>query len=283
MGAFIDLTGKKFGDWTVESYAGVGKWYCICSCGAQRAVCGKDLRYGKSISCGHIKYGKAPATFQDLSGQKFGRLLVVGRAANLGRKTMWECRCDCGKTLVVWAGALKNGNTKSCGCLRQDVVRQKNKETATHGLTHNRLYHIWNGMKNRCYNKNLEAYKWYGGRGITVCDEWRDDFKAFYDWAMANGYNPDAPKGKCTIDRIDVNGNYCPENCRWVDMRVQHNNMRTNVYIEIGGERKTITQWAKLYKKSGSVVWYRIHKLGWEPLKALETPYLRKRKNNANN
>lgn len=111
---------------------------------------------------------------------------------------------------------------------------------------HKRLYKAWRSMKSRCYNQNSKCYKHYGGRGIIVCDEWLNSYKAFQDWAITNGYDKDAPYSKCTLDRIDVNGNYCPENCRWVDMKTQCNNTRRNVYVEYNGNKYTVAQLAEL-------------------------------------
>ena len=137
----------------------------------------------------------------------------------------------------------------------------------THGLRRTRLYGIWNGILQRCFNPNRQKYKNYGGRGITVCDEWRNSFKAFYDWAMANGYRDDL-----TIDRIDVNGNYEPSNCRWVDAKLQAYNKTTSKYITYKGETKTLAEWAKEKNIKTPTLHLRLYKSKWSVEKALETP-----------
>jgi len=161
--------------------------------------------------------------FIDLTGQRFNRLTVLCRGKNQGRSTTWYCQCDCGNRTTVQACALKKGTTKSCGCYTKDRVREMN---TTHGLSKERLYHIWASIIDRCCNPQHPYYKDYGGRGIKICEEWRHDYQAFHDWAYANGYDEAAPKWKCTIDRIDVDGDYRPENCRWVDMKTQRHNRR---------------------------------------------------------
>ena len=159
---------------------------------------------------------------KDLTGQRFGRLVVIRReGVTPQRLATWLCRCDCGNETVVDGWSLRSGNTKSCICLKNEAVKER---FTTHGQCLSRLHGVWKGMKERCSNPQHNRYHRYGGRGITVCDEWRNDFQAFYDWAMANGYNKDAFRGQCTIDRIDNDKGYSPDNCRWVDMKVQRHN-----------------------------------------------------------
>ena len=156
---------------------------------------------------------------KDLTGQRFGMLVAVRDVGKKNRAYIWECVCDCGNTLHVRGAVLSNGHTKSCGCLRKEGPR---KPSYSHGLSKTRLYRIWSNMKSRCLNPKVHNYKHYGGKGVSVCDEWLQNFKAFYDWAIASGYKDDL-----TIDRKDSDGNYCPENCCWITQ--SENATRANV------------------------------------------------------
>ena len=161
-------------------------------------------------------------TRMDIQGKTFGRLTVLGYSHNNKHgQSMWRCRCECGKEIVAAGLHLKSGHTKSCGCFRDDAL---DKTRTKHGLKKTRLYRIWSCMKARCFIEKSTNYHNYGGRGITVCDEWRHDFQAFYDWAVANGYSDEL-----SIDRIDVNGNYEPSNCRWATAKEQNQNTRRSV------------------------------------------------------
>lgn len=200
----------------------------------------------------------------DLTGQKFGRLTVIRRAENAKNgKSRWKCICDCGDEKVLRGEDLRMGKIMSCGCLlKESSAKRMQKLLTKHGQAGTRLYRVWTGMKQRCYDTKIPYYKNYGGRGITICDEWLHDFQVFYDWSMANGYDETAPKGQCTLDRIDNNLGYSPSNCRWATRKEQQNNTRRNYFIEYKGQQYTISQLGKKLGIAPATLSWRLHN-GW--------------------
>lgn len=174
----------------------------------------------------------------DLTGKRYGKLVVLDRAANIGRQVAWRCQCDCGNEKTTTGWNLKSGQCLSCGCIVKETSRMN---PVKHGQSYTRLYHIWIGMKQRCYYAKHRHYDRYGGRGITVCAEWVDDFDAFYDWSMEHGYTDNL-----TIDRIDVDGSYSPSNCRWITLADQNGNTSKTKLYEANGEKHTIAEWSRI-------------------------------------
>ena len=204
----------------------------------------------------------------DMTGRRFGSLVVIGRAPDqireyegrTSRKRMWYCQCDCGSPVKTVRGShLTTGKIVSCGC-----VGKKNSREAKikHNQARTRLYQVWCNMKNRCYNPNVRSYKNYGARGITVCDEWRDNFSSFSAWAYSAGYDKMAAYGECTIDRIDVNGPYAPCNCRWVSEASQANNKTNNHRVIYQGKEYTVAELAKCLGIGYSTIYGRVV-AGW--------------------
>lgn len=196
----------------------------------------------------------------DLIGQRFGRLVVIERAdSNSKGRARWLCQCDCGEQVIVLGYSLRCGGTKSCRCLYNEGNNTKHK------LCYTRLYNTWSCMKSRCTNAKDTRYKDYGGRGITICEEWLHDFQAFYDWAIANGYSD-----TLTIDRKDNDKGYYPDNCRWATKKEQNTNQRRNRWITYNGETKTITDWARTTNIDYRALSRRLQR-GWSIEKTLTT------------
>ena len=227
-----DLSGLRFGMLTViergEDYITPNgkklvRWVCKCDCGNKVLVRAVTLSHGNKCSCGCYK---PPRKGLDITGKQFGRLTAIEVSEyKKGEGYIWRCKCECGKESFLPVKRLMSGKVNSCGCLRDEKIAQVN---AKHNKSkHSRLYNVWVGMRQRCNDPNHKSYANYGGRGIKVCDEW-NDFTVFEKWAVANGYDEDAPYGECTIDRVDVDSNYQPDNCRWVDLSTQANNKRNS-------------------------------------------------------
>lgn len=205
---------------------------------------------------------------EDLSGHKFGRWTVlrlhhIKINKNNKRTRYWLCECECGNKKVVNATHLKNGTSLSCGCYAKEMSK---KRQITHGLSKTRIYKIWISIKKRCYNEKTIRFENYGGRGIKVCQEWLDDFINFYNWAVNNGYQENL-----SIDRIDVNGNYEPSNCKWSNAKCQARNRRNNHFITYNGETHCIAEWSDITGIKRDVIDNRIRKK-WDIERILTTP-----------
>lgn len=200
----------------------------------------------------------------DLTGQRFGRLVVLKRVENTKKgSSRWLCRCDCGETKIHTAGILNSGDVKSCGCYGKEVRKEKHTK---HNKSNTKLYRVWASMRERCSSTSCKGFVYYGARGVTVCDDWNNSFQAFYDWATSSGY----AEGM-SIDRIDVDGNYEPSNCRWVSTNIQANNKKNNVRVEYNGESRTVSEWASILGIEYRTLWMRLRR-GWSVEKAFQTP-----------
>ena len=236
-----NIIGNRYGKLLVISYdeknskeKGKGRsfWFCRCDCGNIKSVSGAHLKNGDAISCGNCPR-------PDYTNMKFGRWTLLSPTM-IGRKRAWFCRCDCGTEKNVYEDTLLLGTSKSCGCYHKEEMSCRLK---THNMTHTRLYRIYYDIRQRCNNSKNKRYADYGGRGIKVCEEWlgKNGFINFYNWAITNGYQENL-----TIDRIDVNGNYAPANCRWLTIGQQDCNKRNNIFFEFCGIKKCLKEWTSL-------------------------------------
>ena len=209
--------------------------------------------------------------FKNYDGMRFNNLTVIRRDHKEGRRWYFLCLCDCGKQFVTDACSMKT--IKSCGCMTHKLISESKIK---HGGAYTRLYQIWHKMKRRCYDKNDKDYEDYGGRGIKVCDEWINDFNAFREWALTKGYVEDS-KARISIDRINVDGDYDPSNCRWADDYTQANNKRNNVYITYDGETHTVSEWERIKGVARGHFSYRLRS-GKEVKDVFEMPSPKSRK-----
>ena len=265
------LTGVRFSKLVVQGLAapgkhGISRWLCLCDCGNTAIANAANIKRGNTKSCGcltkAVVRARHPTVTDILPGNRFTRLTVQGLAPSAGKRgAYWRCVCDCGAVKVVSAGSLRRGCTKSCGCFTKDRMRAAR---TTHGQSDRAEFNTWMGMRKRCHSPGYKDYEKWGGRGIVVCERWRNDFAAF----MAD-MGP-KPSPKHSIDRIDNDGNYEPGNCRWATPIQQARNTRTTRF-QIGDQTKSLKEWCEIYGMNYAAVKSRLQ--GGMPLvEALTLP-----------
>ena len=264
----IDLTGQRFGYLIVLGDSGkrdkCGRviWHCRCDCGNE-CYKPKNRLELRTPNCG------CKGVKKDMYvGYRIGKLTVTKYLGlNESKRRIWECACDCGNIVVHTTQELHGGRTKSCGCSKKN---QGDKLRIYYGVD-KKLHDRWWDIKSRCNNPNNSRYKDYGGRGIKMCPEWENDFWTFRDWSLANGF-----REGLTIDRIDNDKGYSPDNCRWVTNAVQANNKRSCRYITINGVTKNLKEWSVEYNINYHTVQNRIFN-GWDEVRAITIPSKKKK------
>lgn len=263
------IAGQKYGRLTAIKQVEDShppKWLFQCEC---RNTCIKPTSclspYNSKVpSCGCYTKEARSKLHKDYIGKKYGRLTILKRVENRGHHPVVRCRCDCGKELDVFLHSLTSGNTASCGCYNREAFMNR---ISKHGMCDTPLYRAYKNMIQRCTNPNHPRYKDWGGRGISVCKEWTDDIQSFFEWAQASGY-----KNGLTIERIDNDKGYSPENCRWATPSEQQHNKRNTKYIELNGETRSILEWAELSGVNANRINTRYFKLNWTAYDAIYTP-----------
>lgn len=268
-----DLIGLRFDRLVVlkmlpNRKPGIASWLCKCDCGNETTVDGIKLRAERTKSCGCLKAEYGESKVNDLSGKVFGKLTVLKRAgSNSFKKALWLCSCECGNDTTVVGSDMLNGHTTSCGCVKAagqyNVVHGHNRETGC-----SKAYTVWKNMLSRCRNPNIKQYKDYGGRGVSVCERWLK-FENFLE-------DMGEPQERLQIDRIDNDGSYTKENCRWVTRSQNRRNSRGHVVVvNINGEEMLIVDAVRRFKVVAARTAYARINLGWTPEEAVMTPYTR--------
>lgn len=276
----IRLEGKRFGMLEVLEEVMPGRtpngaikrmWLCQCDCGNTVVVNMFSLKENRLCSCG------CQLETPDYIGQRFGRLVVIGegekiRDSNGHKRGTFVCQCDCGNTITVNRRYIVRGQKKSCGCINREIrerqARLKEWRTKYVKPEYKKLRECWQKIKQRCYNSNERNYKYYGGRGIKMCPEWIEEkgMYVFCEWALNNGY-----QDNLSIDRIDVDGDYTPENCRWIPLAEQQRNKSTTRYIEYKGETRCMAEWAEILNVDYDLLCARLSN-GWTMEEAVTIP-----------
>jgi hypothetical protein len=270
----IDLVGQKFGKLLVTAAAPSIKsgktwracWTCHCDCGNTCVTRGERLKNGQITTCGCSR----EIFKKDIRGQKFGRLLVLELAGKSKNRTYnWRCRCDCGEEIIVRGDQLRDGHTQSCGCFNQEQREEPKKHGHSINGRKSKTYGALVGAKSRCYNSNNSYYPSYGGRGIKVCQRWLDEEHGFENFLVDMG---ECPSEELSLDRINNDGNYEPENCRWATIEEQSNNKRTSHFVTYNGETKTLTQWCRILGIKRHTLDSRLRSPLWSVERAFTTP-----------
>ena len=278
----LEKPGQKFGKWTlIKPSNDSRKWVCECECGTIKEVRADSLKAGATLSCGcDTKRLQREAKIRqgskyDLTGMKFGEWEALSYAGD----SQWLCRCKCGKEQKIQTGSLRFGCTKMCKACAEEYIRQ-HPPMETHGDSHSKLYSVFYAMHDRCEKPTVPHFDRYGGRGITVCEEWsgEDGYVNFSKWSKANGY-----KEGLQIDRRDNDKGYSPENCRWVSRIENMNNTSANRRIEIDGESKTVAEWARHFNIPIHRFYGRYVIGGWSLEDTLNIPVNGARKHGNNN
>lgn len=280
VGKTVSLIGKRSERLVVTSYSHKDEkykqryWNCVCDCGNTIKVNTSDFNKGSTRSCGCLKKESLSKNGKkgmvDLTGQKINRWFVKGKdeIKSKNNRVYWNCVCDCGKEKSILAYNLKKGLSKSCGCIRDEVAKltqlKAAKSNITHGYSHTALYKKYRSMMERCYREKNENYINYGGRGINVCTEWRT-FEGFLKWSLDNGY-----QSGLSIERIDVNKDYCPENCKWITIKEQQSNKTTSRKLTYGGITMTTAEWSRETGIKAVTIRARLNR-GWSVEKTLTT------------